>query len=268
MGAPMSLQLTATALNRDGGITQNYFGDYDYMGDIADKLEITIQDADAAMNGRLRFEPDGTLIPDDPWAGGMATYSFDLFFDRLGSGPDGPHELTLLFGLCDDDDICAQSSDSTPGPVTYPDTLTARYARMVVGNAHGSELLGELTLPIRVEYYQDGSWLLDSDLTQDYFALTDPVINDFSFEAIQGPLAAEDLEIALTIGMNSGTGEITIEQNVSPKKHGSVYVIPNVPAWLQFDWDGDGSYDNLPRGRATFGIYQGNDRKIYMRERY
>ena len=268
MGAPMSLQLTATALNMGDGITQNYFGDYDYMGDIADKLEITIQDADAAMNDRLRFEPDGTLIPDGPWAGGMATYSLDLFFDRLDSGPDGSHALTLLFGLCDDDDICAQANASTSGPVTYPDTLTARYARMVVGNAHGSELLGVLTLPIRVEYYQDGSWLLDSALNQDYFDLTDPVIEDVNLEAIQGPLAAGDLEVVLTIGMGSGTGEVTIEQHISPKKQGSIYVIPDVPTWLQFDWDGDGVYDDSPRGRATFGIFQGNPRQIYMRERY
>ena len=35
--------------------------------------------------------------------------------------------------------------------------------------------------------------------------------------------------------------------------------------WLQFDWDGDGNNDN-PMAKATFGIFNGNQRLIYMRE--
>jgi MSHA biogenesis protein MshQ len=38
--------------------------------------------------------------------------------------------------------------------------------------------------------------------------------------------------------------------------------------WLQFDWDGDGSYAEDPSGRATFGIYRGSDARIDLRERY
>lgn len=36
--------------------------------------------------------------------------------------------------------------------------------------------------------------------------------------------------------------------------------------WLQFDWDGDGVADNNPTAKATFGIFKGNPRLIYMRE--
>ena len=38
--------------------------------------------------------------------------------------------------------------------------------------------------------------------------------------------------------------------------------------WLYHDWDGDSSYDNNPTGRATFGIYKGQDAIIHIRELY
>jgi MSHA biogenesis protein MshQ len=43
--------------------------------------------------------------------------------------------------------------------------------------------------------------------------------------------------------------------------------IDTLPNWLMYDWNGDGT-ETGPTGRATFGIFQGNPRQIYMRERY
>jgi MSHA biogenesis protein MshQ len=36
--------------------------------------------------------------------------------------------------------------------------------------------------------------------------------------------------------------------------------------WLQYDWDNDGTHDDNPTARATFGIYKGNKHIIYIRE--
>jgi MSHA biogenesis protein MshQ len=38
----------------------------------------------------------------------------------------------------------------------------------------------------------------------------------------------------------------------------------DVPDFLQYDWKGEG--DDNPTARATFGIYKGNERIIYLRE--
>jgi MSHA biogenesis protein MshQ len=47
---------------------------------------------------------------------------------------------------------------------------------------------------------------------------------------------------------------------------GNVDVSGIVDSWLQFDWSGSGLTN--PTGRATFGIYRGDDRIIYWRERF
>ena len=49
---------------------------------------------------------------------------------------------------------------------------------------------------------------------------------------------------------------------------GSVDVSADLSAipWLRHDWTGGGPAD--PTGRATFGLYRGNDRQIYIRELY
>ncbi|MGB5640099.1 MAG: DUF6701 domain-containing protein, partial [Sedimenticolaceae bacterium] len=45
---------------------------------------------------------------------------------------------------------------------------------------------------------------------------------------------------------------------------GVLRVAADAPPWLEFDWQGRGNSD--PVGLATFGIYQGNSRVIFMRE--
>lgn len=40
----------------------------------------------------------------------------------------------------------------------------------------------------------------------------------------------------------------------------------NAPAFLQYDWDGDGNYQDNPTAEGTFGIYRGRDRQIYWQE--
>ena len=37
-------------------------------------------------------------------------------------------------------------------------------------------------------------------------------------------------------------------------------------SWLQYDWNGNGQYDDNPTGRVDFGIYEGPKTLIYTRE--
>jgi MSHA biogenesis protein MshQ len=47
---------------------------------------------------------------------------------------------------------------------------------------------------------------------------------------------------------------------------GAVTVTGNVSDWLHYAWDGGAAVD--PAGRATFGVYKGNEEFIYLREAY
>jgi len=37
---------------------------------------------------------------------------------------------------------------------------------------------------------------------------------------------------------------------------------------LQYDWDGDGLFDNTPSALATFGIFNGDPVQIYIQQIY
>jgi MSHA biogenesis protein MshQ len=49
---------------------------------------------------------------------------------------------------------------------------------------------------------------------------------------------------------------------------GALTVTGDVPAWLRYDWSTATPGLENPTGIATFGIYQGNPRRIYQRERF
>jgi hypothetical protein len=49
---------------------------------------------------------------------------------------------------------------------------------------------------------------------------------------------------------------------------GSVLITATVPPWLRYDWNTTTAGDEDPVGQATFGIFGGESRQIYMREIY
>jgi MSHA biogenesis protein MshQ len=49
---------------------------------------------------------------------------------------------------------------------------------------------------------------------------------------------------------------------------GGVTVTATVPDWLRFDWNAAALGEENPSGQATFGLFGGNARQIYLREIY
>jgi len=76
--------------------------------------------------------------------------------------------------------------------------------------------------------------------------------SNFSFNS---PLVSGEQEnFALSLPGAGNTGDISIAVDLM-----------NFP-WLQFDWDQNGTLDDHPIIKGTFGQYRGHDRIIYWRE--
>ena len=138
-----------------------------------------------------------------------------------------------------------------------------RYGRMLLDNAYGPETL-PLTVPIRTEYF-DGVTFVPND--QDNCTPIDVVyalLRDFS-----GNLEEGDTLVNGAGGLVNGFSSDISLSAPGEGNDGGLYLEYDLSAaglsWLEFDWSGDGTQPN-PAAKATFGIFKGNPRLIYMRE--
>lgn len=201
----------------------------------------------------------------------------NALFSRLNNTVDGAYDnLDIGLKVIDSDGVVLGSpdmlsSDNTNANCTASTCLenklgqtNIRYGRLIIGNSHGSELM-PLNVPFSTEFYTGVTWLVN---TADS-CTTVSTANNFTYTpngitlvpnllpaSASLPLSNGRSSLAFGIAGKDNTGNIDIT--------GSLATLP----WLQFDWNGDGSYDNNPLGRATFGIFKGNDKIIFRREVY
>jgi len=238
--------LTVTAKNTGGGTTQNYAGSF--------ARTVTLADANGAAG---TFNP-ASLAAADFTAGVASKTAPPSVRFTFGSKQTAP--ATLKVRASD-----GEASSATGSEGTTP----LRSGRLVLSNAHGSELLA-LTMPIQTQYWTGSAWAtntLDSctDASAALVFVKTPV-------TLPSPTGG---------AISGGTGQLTF---AAPNQKGSVEVCANIGAdgdnpmtgcrngtslpWLQGSWDADGNYNDNPAARATFGIFQGRAPVIYRRERY
>lgn len=256
-GQPFSV--TTTAFNAQGGITQNY----DSAGAFA--KDITISDAGASAN----FNGTNVIAGASAFTAGVGSVSTIAYTFPVKETP--PATLTLR--ATDEDGVNSNGHNEA--------SSVQRSGRLVFQNAAGSELV-DLNLPMRVQYYKDNA----SGFVTNPDGLCTQV--DIDFANYAGSLAPGETCVWDALNKSSegcATAGPAPEQYQEPPvagrfnlylkapgagNDGSVDVTADLSAlsWLRYDWDGDGAYDDDPRGRATFGIYKGSPRRIYLRERY
>lgn len=201
----------------------------------------------------------------------------NALFSRLNNTVDGAYDnLDIGLKVIDSDGVVLGSpdmlsSDNTNANCTASTCLEnklgqtdIRYGRLIIGNAHGSELL-PLNLPFSTEFYTGLAWQVN---TADS-CTTVSTANNFTYTANGITLVPNLLPASASLRLSNGLSSLAFgiagEDNTGNIDiTGSLTALP----WLQFDWNGDGSYDNNPLGRATFGIFKGNDKIIFRREVY
>lgn len=201
----------------------------------------------------------------------------NALFSRLNNTVDGAYDnLDIGLKVIDSDGVVLGSpdmlsSDNTNANCTASTCLEnklgqtdIRYGRFIIGNAHGSELL-PLNVPFSTEFYTGLAWQVN---TADS-CTTVSTANNFTYTANGITLVPNLLPASASQRLSNGLSSLAFgiagEDNTGNIDiTGSLTALP----WLQFDWNGDGSYDNNPLGRATFGIFKGNDKIIFRREVY
>jgi MSHA biogenesis protein MshQ len=267
--------ITATARSATGTPTQNYTGSF---------LRLT----NASVTGRSYTAAAGTLdlsgLPatsGDPaiadLGGGVATLTFSsgmgISFTRTALAAPFDAEIALALDVIDLDGVAPLSNPVTfgtaaPGSgIAFSAGKQLRFGRAVLTSAHGSELLA-LAVPLRAEYWTGSGFALNAadsctavPVGELSLAPSPPPLS--TTPTLSNPFAAGDAGLSLSAPGSPGYFDLAADLSSATGA---------AAEWLRYDWpfDGnsDGSYDDDPQCRATFGIYRGDDPLVYVREVY
>jgi MSHA biogenesis protein MshQ len=266
--------MTVTARSEQGTTTQNYTGSWF-------KLD------NSSLTGRSYSAATGTLdtsglpgtgsdpsIVDNGNGTGSLTFSAGsgLSFTRGDPADVFDAEIALGINVIDSDTVAYASNPASFGAATAGNGIAfnvdkeMRWGRLTFDNAHGSELV-PLLVPFYTEYYDGTSFLMNTDDvctalgTGDLTMTPDPGGLSSTPTIANSPLVLGDAGLSLTATGDGNTGHFDLEFDLTT-------ATGTDKEWLFYDWDEDSSHDDNPTGRATFGIYAGEQVVIYTRELY
>ena len=277
--------LTVTALNTGGDTTQNYTtpGFFRFDSTLADRSA-----SDRAARPLMLTAGAGATAAGTTQGTGAFTLSLpaDATGDRFTytrSAPVAPFaasvDLTVpAAALSDRDSVCHDpDGDGSCDSFRVPDITgsTQRFGRLATDNVLGSELL-PLATPVRAEYYTGAGFVRnDADVCT---AIPVTALDLGSGSADEAPAMGET-----RIPVGSGNATATIAH--APLAGGLLGLAFSAPGagnvgefdyridlgvaastWLRYDWNGDGTLGEDPRGRASFGLYAGPRSIVYQRD--
>lgn len=279
--------LTVTAHEAGGGTTRNYAGAFFRIDNS------TLQNRTyAAAAGSL----DATGLPAPasdpviaPLGNGVATLTFSagsgLAFTKGAPEPAFAADITLGIDVLDADGVAVAANPvvfGTGGGIMFNAGNDMRYGRTRLHSALGSELVN-LSVVMRNEYFLSAAagFVVSSDdscanaVTLSFSNFTDNLTAGETCVIENG--APGDSGVACTtagpFGLRYREPPLGGDFNLylaapGDGNNGSLVITADVPAWLQFNWDASTLSLENPAGIATFGIYRGEDRRIYTREIY
>jgi MSHA biogenesis protein MshQ len=181
-----------------------------------------------------------------------------------------PSKLTAPTTL----NIRATDTDGVSSQGFSEDTDLIYSGRLNLQNAIGSELL-DLPMSLTAEYWAGSAFVVNTD--------------DDSCTTVSAPVSGSGLTFYSEVAANAQGNHLSHDETTAtvsatgtlvagdaqlkfsaPGAANDGYVDISIPApsWLKFDWNSTSAGDESPSGRATFGIYKGNSKFIYLREVY
>lgn len=243
---------TITAENASNQVTHNYDGTANTSPNYAKTVSlsaITLPEPAAALG---TFSP-ATLAASN-FSAGIATLSNSPTFSF--SNLQTPPTDIALRAL----DVNASSSGFTEG------VLHAYSGRMQLSNANGSELL-PLSVPLEVQYWSSSNAYERNTLDNCTTVAIPTAASGLNFSG--GGLSAGQT-VASMNGVLTGNGTFVAGNGLlslsAPNNPGYLDLSINAPPYLEFKWQGSSASD--PTARASFGLYKGDSRHIFLREVY
>lgn len=268
-------ELLVTAVNRAGETTANYVGDW---------LRLSNETLSGRRYRAAGLDVDETGLPDpgaDPLIlsneDGSATLRFSTGagLALVRGAPVAPFdaELELSLEVRDADDTSPPENPVRVGGTAtgtgIPFDVSKRFqlGRLRLDNAFGSELT-PLAMRLRVQRF-DGTAFADDDADSCSAIPASALVLAPSPAALPAtptlahvPLFAGDAGLVFAAPQIPGQVGVRVDLGASGA---------NLP-WLRSDWPTDGNQDGLldddPEARATFGVYEGRDVLIFVRELY
>ncbi len=244
---PFSAAATIEAQNKSGARTDGYRDGFATL-DIGSELLIENSETGAA------FDLQTVSLNEGFSSGTIGSARFDLAL-RYDMALQA-ETVTLVEVTGSNDEVTTIAG----APVSLGST-EVRFGRLTLDNAYGSELI-DLTMPMQAEYYNGANFIVNGDDTCSTIVDSDLIIvqslsGGSSTVSIVSTTASSGIfNINLSAPGAGNVGDIDITADLAASGED----------WLQFDWDGDGNDDNNPAAKATFGIYSGNSKQIYMRQ--
>jgi hypothetical protein len=253
--------------------TTNYTGDWGKLND--DSVNFTQPAADLTQDGSdgstkmaISYTQDAAKFTITDNTNGSFTFEFaddSYVYDKDSNSeiPDFDSDITLAVVDVTDLETVTYNTAFNLNP-TF---INLRFGRVRMSNAHGSEI-SVLAMPMLVEYLDSpGLYTINIDddgcttIANANLGLSDNLSTPGSSTVtVTNPAAvAGNLGVSLTAPGAGITGYIDVTPDLNASTN----------SWLQYDWTfGAGTFTENPTGRATFGIYTGNDVNIYKSQTY
>ncbi|MBI2286759.1 MAG: isopeptide-forming domain-containing fimbrial protein [Nitrosomonadales bacterium] len=256
-GQPFSIKVSARNTSTCSGIEPDVCTTQNYQGAFAKAVTLTAWDA---KGGATQNPGSGVLgsnaVASAAFISGVATLT-DTPTYTFGTSPTVPTDIYVR----------AVDTDSVTSLRAIPENSVEGGVKVVsgrvkIGNAYGSELL-DLPMSATVQYYDGTNWL--TSLTDSVTNLVLSVPTSVSPQCKSGcpwtttpaPVSGQVIAGVLSFKLSKPAGGGT----------GSVDVSISAPDYL-LTGSNVAAVDPSKPGRATFGVYKGNNQFIYLREMY
>ncbi len=267
--------LDVRAVNLAGATTQNYTGAWWLLSNTTLANRNYAEAVSAIGSSGLPPVASDPTIADDGDGTGSLSFSSGTGLVIQRGAPISPFNAEIESSI---DVLDADATAPASNPIRFGEASAGngilfsggkrfQFGRFHIGNVFGSELV-DSQMALRTQFYQGNAFVYDtidscSIISTSAIGLTPSPTTLATMPTIRNsPILGGDTDLSLSAPNANDFVDIVIDLGPSAA---------NLP-WLRCDWptDGnlDGNLDDNPSTLATFGIWEGRERPIYMREIY